>query len=160
MTGAPRLLVLALASGLLVGCAGGGDEVRDDVAALTEAANARDADRVRVLAEDLVATVEEQAAAGELDPDRAARLAALARSVQANADVIDEELLEQRRLEAENEAERKRLEEERKRLEAERKAAEEQARREAEQREDEGKGKGEGKGKDDEKKDEDEKDDD
>ena len=146
MTRAPRLLALAVVPLVLVACGGSGDPLRDDVAALTEAANARDADRVRLLAEDLVATVQEQAAAGELDADRSERIVALARSVRTSADVIDADLLEQRRLEAENEAERKRLEEERKRLEEERKAAEEAAEREAEER---GKGKGEGKGDDD-----------
>ena len=147
MSRAPRLLALALAPALLAGCGGSGDELRDDVAALTEAANARDADRVRTLAEDLVTTIEEQAAAGELPADRAERLAALARSVRTGADVIDAELLEQRRLEAE----RERLEQERARLEAERKAAEQAAERDKDEGEDEGKdddeGKGEGKGK-------------
>ena len=136
-----KAAALLLGVVLLAGCGSNGDELRDDVAALTQAANAGDADRVRLLAEDLVATVEEQAAAGELDADRAERLTALARSVRTNADVLDEELLEQRRIEAENAAERERLEQERARLEAERKAAEDAAEREAEQR---GKGKGEG----------------
>lgn len=145
-----KAAALLLGVVLLGGCSSNGDELRDDVAALTQAANAGDADRVRLLAEDLLATVEEQAAAGELDADRAERLTALARSVRTNADVLDEELLEQRRIEAENAAERERLEQERARLEAERKAAEDAAEREAEQR-----GKGKGGGDKDEDKDED-----
>ena len=160
MTLAARLLALALAPALLAGCAGSDDDLREGVASLTEAANARDADRVRLLAEDVVATAEAQAAAGELGRDRAERIVALARSVQSSADVIDEDLLEQRRIEAENEAERKRLEAERVRLEAERKAAEQRARdadgkgkddggKDDGGKDDEGKGEGKGEGKDD-----------
>jgi hypothetical protein len=150
MSRASRLAALALAPLLLAGCAGSGDDLRADVAALTGAVNARDADAVRLRADELKAGVEARAAAGELDPERAQRLVALAESVRRGADVLDADLLEQRRLEAETEAERKRLEQERQRLEQERAAAE-AARRATEEREqdDDGKGKGKGGGKDD-----------
>jgi TolA-binding protein len=146
---------------LLAGCAGGADsELRDDVAAVVEAANAGDADRLRVRADELIETVDAQAAQGDLAADRAERLRELAASVRSNADVIDQELIEQRRQEAEAEAERQRLEQERERLEQERqqleedrkKAEEDRKKAEEENKEDE-EGKGGGKGKKDDDKD-------
>jgi chromosome segregation ATPase len=133
---------------VLAGCAGGTDsELRADVAAVVEAANAGDADRLRVRADELVETVDAQQESGELPADRAERLRALAASVRTNADVIDEELIEQRRQEAEAEAERQRLEEERQRLEEERQQLEQDRKKaEEENKKDEDKGRGKGKG--------------
>lgn len=122
MTRAGRLLAVPLSAVLLAGCAADpADDRRAQVAAVTEAANAGDADRLREEADRLIAMVADSA---DLPDDRADRLRALAASVRTGADVIDAELLEQRRREAEAEAaaaaERQRLEEERQRLEAER----------------------------------------
>ena len=150
MSPARALLVLPLLAALLAGC--GADPVaerRDAVAAVMEAANDGDADGVRDAADALLATVADQVERQELAGDEAQRLTALAQAVRSGADVIDEDLLERRRAEAEAEAARKELEEAQKRLEEERRKAEEAA-RQAEQ----DKGKGEGKGDKDEDKDE------
>lgn len=149
-------LALAVTGLLLAGCGSGPrEDVRDGVAALTEAANARDAERVRAQAQELVATVEAQRA--ELGAERADRLLALARSVGTSADVIDADLLERRRAEAEAEAATRQLAEAQKQLEEQRRRAEEERRRaeeaapDADQEEKgEGEGEGKGKGKDDE----------
>ena len=159
MTRVRRSLLLPVALVVITGC--GSDpagELRNDVAAVTEAANVRDADRVRDRAGALLATIEAQADRGVLEPDRAAQLTEMARAVQAGADAIDEDLIELRRLEAEAEAERQRIEQEREQveqeraeLEAERKQAEEEAaRRQAEQDKKDEEKKGEGKRDDDE----------
>lgn len=140
----PLLVVLA-------GCAGGADsELHDDVAAVVEAGNERDADRLRVRADELIETVDAQASRGDLGPEKAERLRALAASVRTHADVIDVELIERQREQAEADAERKRLEEERARLEEERKQLEEERKKaEEEAKDDEEKDEGKGK-KDDE----------
>jgi chromosome segregation ATPase len=150
--GLAALPVVAL---LLVGC--GADPAADrrsQVAAVIEAANSGDADRLRDEADRLVETVTAHQERQDVAADEATRLIALAEAVRTNADAIDEELLEQRRREAEAEAaaeaERKRLEEERQRLEAERKQLEEERRKAEEEEdskrgEDEDKKKGEGK---------------
>ena len=147
-----RFGVAGLALLLVAGCsADPGDERRAQVAAITEAANARDADQVRERVEALVATVGAQRERGELTADEAERLIAAAEAVRTGADVIDEDLLEQRRVEAE----REKLEEERKKLEEERKRAEEERKKAEEEREKEDEGKGEDKKKKDEDEDED-----
>lgn len=147
-----RAVLLPLALALLAGCASDPkSELRADAEAAIEAANERDADGVREHAQSLERTVARLAEDDELTDARAASLTALAASLQTSADVIDEDLLEQRRREAEAEAEAKRLEEERARLEAERKQLEEDRKRaEEEGKKDEGKDEeGKGKGKDD-----------
>ncbi len=135
---------LPLAALLLTGC--GADPAadrREQVAALTEAANAGDADSVRARADTLMETVAGQVERQELAADTAERVIALAQAVRAGADVIDDELLEQRRVEAETEAERQRLEAERQQLE------EDQAKAEQERQKAEERGKGKAKDKDD-----------
>jgi DNA repair exonuclease SbcCD ATPase subunit len=125
------LAALPVALVLLAGCASDPEaRLRSDTAAVLDAANERDADRVRDRAADLEDTVAELQAEGTLTAERAAQLTALAQSIVAGADLLDEELLEQRRQEAESEAERKRLEEERKRLEEERRQLEEDRKQE------------------------------
>lgn len=142
-----RLLPLALV--LLAGCGSAPEaDLRARAEAAIEAANERDADAVRRHAQSLEQAVADLADAGELTDERARTLAALAASLQTSADVIDQDLLEQRRREAEAE----RLEQERARLEAERQQLEEDRRRaeaEREDKRDEEEGKGKGKGKDD-----------
>lgn len=149
MSRAQALLGLPLALLLVAGCASADPaaERREVVATLTEAANSGDADAVRRHADGLLELIERQLADDEVDAEEAERLTALAQSVRAGADAVDEDL--QRRLEAEAEAEaaRKQLEEAQRRLEEERRKAEEAAKRAEE-------GKGEG-DKDEEKKDED-----
>lgn len=134
-----------LAAVLLSGC--GADPASDrraQVAAVTEAANAGDADRLRGEAERLAALVTDQQARQDVPAEQATRLLALADAVRSNADVIDEELLEQRRREAEAEAaaeaERRRLEQERQRLEAERRQLEEDRAKAEQEAEERGKG--------------------
>ena len=131
--------VVPVAALLLTGCAADpADDRRALVAAVTEAANAGDADRLRDEADQLVETVTAQQERQDVSAEEASRLIALAQSVRDNADVIDAELLEQRRREAEAEAaaeaERKRLEEERQRLEADRKQLEEDRKKAEEER--------------------------
>ena len=151
----PGLLAVPVALVLLAGCGSDpADDLRADVAALTEAANDGDADGVRDRADALLTTVQAQREADQLDAQEADRLIALAQSVRTNADVVDAELLERRRVEAEAEAAKQQLEQARRQLEEERKKAEEAARRAAEDA-----GKGEGKG-DKKEEDEEEKDDD
>lgn len=140
----PRLPAVLLAGSLLVGCGGGTDPAelrRTDVAAMTAAANDGDADAVRRHADALLATVTAQLEAQEVTADEAARLTALAESVRSGADLIDVDLLERQRAEAEAEAARQELAEAERRLEAERAAAEEEARQSERAREDEDKGK-------------------
>lgn len=137
-----KILLLPIALLLLTGCGSDpADAVRADVAALTEAANAQDADLVRDRAEALMSTVAAQREADQISADEAERLAALAKSVRTNADVVDADLIERRRIEAEAEATAKQLEEAKKQLEEERKKAEEAAKK--------GKGKDEEEAKDD-----------
>lgn len=140
-----RLLALPLTAALVVGCGSDpADEVRDDVAALTAAANARDAAAVRQRADELVATITAQREREQIPAEEADRLIALAQSVRTGADVVDEQLLERRRVEAETEAAKQQLEQARRQLEEERRKAEEAARGASG-------GDGKGKGKDDEK---------
>lgn len=142
MTAVRRLVVLPLAAALLAGCGSDpADERRAEVVALTEAANDRDADAVRDRADALLTTVQAQRERDQISAQEADRLIALAQSVRSSADVIDEDLLERRRAEAEAEAAKQQLEQTRKQLEEERKKAEEAARKAAE---DAGKGKGKG----------------
>ena len=156
------LVALPVAALLMTGCAADpGADRRAQVAAMTEAANAGDADRLRDEAERLVEAVTAQQERQEVSADEATRLIALAEAVRTHADVIDAELLEQRRREAEAEAaaqaERQRLEEERQRLEAERQQLEEDRKKAEEERkkaEEEAEKRSEDEGKD-EKKDED-----
>lgn len=165
MSPAQAALALAASVGLLAGCAAdAGVERHEQVAALTEAANAGDADRVRDRADALLETLDQQVQRQELPADEADRLRALAREVRSGADVLDEDLLERRRAEAEMEAERQRLdaerrqleedrrkaEQERQQLEEERRKAEEEAqeRQEAEEEREKDEGKGKGKNKD------------
>ena len=149
-------LVLGVAAVLLAGC--GSDPAgvrRQHVAEVTAAANDRDADRVRERAQALVDLLAEQREQGDLQAAEADRLTVLAQAVQRSADVVDAELLERARLEAD----RKKLEEERKRLEEERRKAEEDAKKRAEEEREKDEGEGEGKGEGDKKKDEDKDDD-
>ena len=141
------LLAVPLAVALLAGCGSDPADVRrEQVAAMTEAANEGDADRLRERAQALISTLDAQREQGDLDEAEAGRLTELAQAVLRSADVIDADLLERRRVEAE----RKKLEEERKRLEDERRKAEEAARQDEERDgDDKGKGEGKGKGKDD-----------
>ncbi|MEX2291406.1 MAG: hypothetical protein WD794_13925 [Mycobacteriales bacterium] len=114
----PQLLVAVVGVALLAGCGTSPAEARRaQVAALTEAANVRDADEVRKLADALRATVTAQAGRDELTEDEAGRLTALVRAVHAGADQIDADLLERRRLEAEAEQARRELEQERRKAE-------------------------------------------
>lgn len=125
-----RLLALPLALFLLTGCGSDpADALRADVAALTEAANAGDADRVRDRAEALLSTVDAQREGDQISAGEAEQLIALAQSVRTKADLIDTDLIEQRRLEAEAEATAKQLEQARQQLEEERKKAEEAAKK-------------------------------
>ncbi len=147
----PGLLALPVALALLSGCGSDpADVLRADVRALTEAANAGDADAVRDRADALLSTVDAQREADEIGDREAERLIALAQSVRTHADVVDEDLLERRRAEAEAAAAAEQLARANKQLEEERRKAEEAAR----QAED-----GKGKGKDDEKKGDEKKDD-
>jgi len=150
----PRLPALLLTGALLAACGGGTDPAdvrRADVAAMTAAANDGDADGVRRHADALLATVAVQLEAQHVTADEAERLTALAESVRASADLIDDDLLERQRAEAEAEQARQELAEAERRLEEERARAEEAARQaEADREADEDKGP-----KDDEKKDED-----
>jgi colicin import membrane protein len=137
---AQAALALAASVGLLTGCAADpGAERREQVAALTEAANAGDAGRVRDRADALLEILDQQAQRQELPKEEADRLRVLTREVRSGADLLDEDLLERRRAEAEMEAERQRLDAERQRLEEDRRQAEqerqrlEEERREAEQ---------------------------
>lgn len=120
------LLVLPLATALLVGCAADpADERRDAVASLTEAANARDAARLRTEAEALLELLDAQRASQDLAGDEAERLRGLVEAVLSGADVIDEDLIERRRAEAEAEAARLQLEEAQRQLEEEREKSDE-----------------------------------
>lgn len=167
-----RLPALLLTAGLAAGTAGcsasATGDVQDRVVDITQAANDRDADALRAAAADLVDDVDASVAAGELSSAEATRLTELARQLQADADLIDQDLLdaETARREAEEaarradeqEAAREAAEEAVKQAEEAARKAEEQARKvleEAEGKDDEGK---DGKGKDD-KKDDDEADD-
>ena len=116
---------------LLAGCGGSdpADDRREQVAALTGAANERDADGVRQRADALLSTVADQRERQEISAGEADRLIALAQAVRTGADVVDEDLLERRRAEAEAEAARQQLEEAREQLEEERKKAEESDRK-------------------------------
>jgi hypothetical protein len=144
------LPALPLVAVLLAGCGSDPADVRrEQVAALTEAANQRDALALRSGADELLRTLGDSE---DLSAAQAERLVQLVRAVRTHADVIDADLLKQRQAQAEAEAERVRLEQERTRLEEERRKAEEAARSAEEQRED---GKGERKGKGDKDKDED-----
>lgn len=149
---APHALAsLPVAALLLSGCAADpADDRRAQVAAVIDAANAGDADRLRDEAGRLVETVTAQQERQDVAADEADRLITLAEAVRTNADVIDEELLEQRRREAEAaaEAERKRLEEERQRLEADRKQLEEDRKEVEEEDEKRGEEGGKKKGRD------------
>jgi len=122
--------VLLLAGALLVGCGGTdpADVRRADVAAMTAAANDGDADALRRHAGALAATVAAQLEAQDVTADEAERLTALAQSVRASADLIDADLLERQRAEAEAEQARQELAEAERRLEEERARAEEAAR--------------------------------
>lgn len=140
----PAYLLVALA--LLAGCGTDpADVVRDDVRALTEAANEGDADAVRDRADVLLSTVARQREAEQLTAEQADRLIALAQAVRKGADVIDAGLIERRRVEAEAAAKAAaaKLAEAKAQLEEERRKAEEAAREDDD--------KGEGKGKNDEK---------
>ncbi len=142
------LLALPVALVLLAGCGTDpADVVRDDVRALTEAANDGDADAVRDRVDALLTTVAEQRTAEELTAEQAAQLIALAQKVRKGADVIDNDLLEQRRraAEAAAKAAAAKLAEAKAQLEEERRRAEEAAREDSER----GEGKGKGGGKDD-----------
>ena len=103
-----RAVAIALTAVLLAGCAADGeDQVRDNVAAVTEAANGRDAVGLRSAVDRLVVAVEAQVSAGELDAAEGARIVAAARQVQAGADLVDQDLIdaeEAARLEAEEAA--------------------------------------------------------
>lgn len=125
-----RLPALLLAGSLLAGCGGTdpADVRRADVAAMTAAANDGDADAVRRHADALLATVAAQLEAQDVTADEAERLTALAQSVRAGADLIDADLLERQRAEAEAEQARQELAEAERRLEEERARAQEAAR--------------------------------
>jgi hypothetical protein len=146
--------VLPLAAALLGGCGSDpGDQRREQVAAVLGAANERDAAGVRQGADALLRTIADQRGTAGLSDAEADRLTELVRSVRTHADVVDADLLEQRKAQADAEAERTRLAQERTRLEEERRKAEEAARqaeeaaRQAEER-DAGKGKGDDREKD------------
>lgn len=144
MTGRRVLVLLPLAAVLLAGCGTDpADERRAHVADITEAANSGDEHGVRSGADALLRTVVAQLERAEVSQEEADRLTALAESVRRGADVIDEDLLERRRAEAEAEAARRAAEEAQKRLEEERRRAEEERDKDG--------GKGEGKGKDEDK---------
>jgi chromosome segregation ATPase len=129
VTRAQAALALAASVGLLTGCAADpGAERREQVAVLTEAANAGDAGRVRDRADALLEILDQQVQRQELPEEEADRLRALAREVRSGADVLDEDLLERRRAEAEMEAERQRLDAERRQLEEERRKADQERR--------------------------------
>ena len=135
MSGRPvaGVLPVLVAALLLAGCAASpADARRDSVAALTVAANDRDAEAVRQRADALVVLVRDQLAEQEVPADEAERLVALAESVRAGADAIDPEMIERRRAEQEAEQARQALEQAEREL-AEQRAAAEQAAREAEQ---------------------------
>jgi hypothetical protein len=125
---------LPLLAGGLAGCAGDAqDPVRDMVVDVTAAANERDAGALRDAVDDLLAELDAQVDRGELTSAEAGRLGDLARQVQADADLIDQELIDAQAEEAARRAEEQAAEE------AEREAEErdtqeaEDAAREAEQ---------------------------
>lgn len=135
MTRRPVLPALALAGVLaLSGCASVSPEnqLRNDVAAITDAANAGNADRLRSEVDDLLSTLRTLVGSQDLSAERASRIGQLAEAIRADADLIDTDLIEQERTREEQEAERQRLEEERRQLEAEREAQQEEERRRAE----------------------------
>jgi hypothetical protein len=137
------LLPPLLAVGLLAGCGTDpADDRRAQVAALTEAANDRDAAAVRERAAALLDLLEAQRSREELTAQEADALTTLVEAVRTGADVIDTELLERRQAEAEAEAAKRELEQARQQLEEERKRADEAARQAAERA---GEGKREGK---------------
>jgi hypothetical protein len=127
VTPAQAALALAASVGLLTGCAADpGAERREQVAALTEAANAGDAGRVRDRTDALLEILDQQVRRQELPEEEADRLRVLAREVRSGADLLDEDLLERRRAEAEMEAERQRLDAERRQLEEDRRQADQE----------------------------------
>lgn len=132
---------VALAAGLagLTGCAAGDDDgsaVRDRLEAVTLAANERDADALRRAADDLVDELAAQRSAGELSAAEADRLTQLAQQVRADADLIDQDLIEAETARREAAEAARREAEERARREAAEQAAREaeQKAREAEQK--------------------------
>lgn len=156
---AGAVAVLLAGAVALTGCAANGDPLRDHLADITNAANDRDADALRAAADDLLAELEAQQAAGELTAGEVQRFGDLTRQVRADADLIDQDLLdvEQARREAEEAA--RRVAEERAAREAAEEAArkaEEAARKAAEEAQ---KAKDEAEKKDDEKKKDEKKDD-
>lgn len=85
-----RLATIGLVLGL-VACGGDpGAALRSDVAAITDAANARDAADLRARVADLELTLAEQVARGELDQAEADRIRALAVRVVENAQALQQ----------------------------------------------------------------------
>ena len=134
-------LVVAIA---LTGCARQDPRAEriNVVAAITDAANARNAGGVRSGADDLLQLISEQQAAGDIDAAEARRLTALATRLKTDADAIDQDKIDAAKQRQEDEQarlaeqrrqaeERRRLEEERRRLEEERRKAEEARKRSA-----------------------------
>ena len=86
-----RLTALAVPLSLVVltGCSGEPRaQLRGDVAAITLAANDRDADAVRDEVEDLLSTIRAQIASGDLDRAEGDRLRAIALRIAENADLL------------------------------------------------------------------------
>lgn len=131
-----RLPALLVAGFLLVSCAGTdpAEVRRAEVAEMTAAANDGDADAVRRHADALLAMVAGQLEAKDVSADQAERLTALAQSVRGGADLVDADLLERQRAEAEAEQARQELAEAERRLEEERARADEAARQAEEDR--------------------------
>ena len=65
------------------------DELREDVEAVTVAANGGSAASVRSAVEELLSTLRSQVASGDLDPQEAARLRTLAERIAKNAGVLE-----------------------------------------------------------------------
>ena len=112
------------------------------VAKITDAANARNAGALRRAADDLLDLVAKQQAAGEIDAAEAKRLTSIATRLKTDADLIDQdkidekkqkELEEKERLAEQRKQaeERRKIEEERRKLEEERRKAEEERRKQS-----------------------------
>ena len=136
------LLAAAVLAVPLTACAANDPtaQVRDRVAAVTAAANARDADGLRGAVDDLLGLLDAQRRSGDLTPEEAARIAAAARQVQDAAALVDDEAIEAERREREEaeqrareEAERQAREEAARQAERDAKEAEEAAKKAAEE---------------------------
>ena len=133
----PPAMVPALLLGaalVLSGC--GKTDPRNErinvVAKITDAANARDAGALRRAADDLLDLVAKQQASGAIDAAEAKRLTAIATRLKTDADLIDQDKIDEKKQKELEEKER--LAEQRRQAEERRKLAEDRRKLEEEQR--------------------------